>query len=390
MRIAMVFDGLGYGGIERVGIDYCKLMINLGHEVDVYNLIPESNAMEGELPPKCQVIYYKFTNMMAPETYSYGVKKWWWGKYAYPVVFIVMSFALMIRKFINPIRHSKYDIAIAFSGHMNDLTFISCNFIFSLKKLCWLHGALYGYLLSSPGYLLLYQKIKNLVVLVDEAQEHVYQYNRFLNLNITKMYNPTFISERNINKSNVEMLHKKYGKFLLMVARFAYPHKDHYTIINGVKILKEKYGRDYKLLLVGDGEEMSRVKQFCVENLIQDNVVFVGSTLDVQDYYAASYILVHASVAGEGLPTVILEAMAFGKPVVVSDSKVGPREIIKNDEYGLLFGIRNSEEMAKKVESLYADENLYSYYSKQGYKRLEDFKPDVISKQLSSMFDKLV
>ena len=37
MKIAMVFDGLGVGGIERVGIDYMKLLSEDGHDVTVYN-----------------------------------------------------------------------------------------------------------------------------------------------------------------------------------------------------------------------------------------------------------------------------------------------------------------------------------------------------------------
>ena len=40
MKIAMIFDGLGWGGTERVGIDYVRIMKELGCDVDVYNLIP--------------------------------------------------------------------------------------------------------------------------------------------------------------------------------------------------------------------------------------------------------------------------------------------------------------------------------------------------------------
>ena len=45
MKIAFVFDGLGFGGIERVGIDYIKLCLQMGHEVDVYNLSTQYNAL---------------------------------------------------------------------------------------------------------------------------------------------------------------------------------------------------------------------------------------------------------------------------------------------------------------------------------------------------------
>jgi len=45
MKIAFVFDGLGFGGIERVGIDYINLCLHMGHEVDIYNLSPKNDAL---------------------------------------------------------------------------------------------------------------------------------------------------------------------------------------------------------------------------------------------------------------------------------------------------------------------------------------------------------
>ena len=46
MKLAIVFDGLQIGGIERVGIDYIRIFRNLGHDVTVFNLRPELKAME--------------------------------------------------------------------------------------------------------------------------------------------------------------------------------------------------------------------------------------------------------------------------------------------------------------------------------------------------------
>jgi hypothetical protein len=94
MKIAMVFDGLGFGGIERVGIDYSKLLQELGYSVDIYNLVPNLSDMEVEFPTDCKIIHHKLSNLISPETYSYGVKRWWWGKYAYPVAYIALSILL--------------------------------------------------------------------------------------------------------------------------------------------------------------------------------------------------------------------------------------------------------------------------------------------------------
>lgn len=60
MKIAMIFDGLGWGGTERVGIDYVRIMKEFGCDVDVYNLIPSLNAMESNIPTDVNIIHYHF------------------------------------------------------------------------------------------------------------------------------------------------------------------------------------------------------------------------------------------------------------------------------------------------------------------------------------------
>ena len=62
------------------------------------------------------------------------------------------------------------EIAIAFSGHYNDLTFVSENFKAS-KKIAWLHGDETSYNDLSPGYFVLYQKIKNLICLSEKNDD---------------------------------------------------------------------------------------------------------------------------------------------------------------------------------------------------------------------------
>ena len=93
----------------------------------------------------------------------------------------------------------------------------------------------------------------------------------------------------------------------------------------------------------------------------------------------------HASVAGEGLPTVQLEAMAYGLPQVVTDSKVGPREILGNDEYGLLSRVKDPDDMAKQIHRLLSDDDLYQFYVRASKRRIKDFQPDTIRTKLEKI-----
>ena len=55
MKIALVFESLGIGGIERTGVDYAHIFQELGHEVELYNLTPNANEMEPRFPDQCRI-----------------------------------------------------------------------------------------------------------------------------------------------------------------------------------------------------------------------------------------------------------------------------------------------------------------------------------------------
>lgn len=384
MRFAFVFDGLGYGGIERVGVDYCNALAERGHEVYVVNLDGSRSEFVHQLNKG--VVYHEknFKIAVAPERYCQLVKRKPWGRFGYPVIFAGLT---VYNKAISPSLSSnlpKVDVAIAFSGHYNDLTFVANGYIKSTARIAWLHGAISSYALISDGFVNLYRRIHNLVYLVDDGREEFFFANHYLDFNMRKIYNPIAIGERKPSPALVGELESQYGPYLLMVARFSYPHKDHPTVIHALDVLRTKYGRSINLVLVGDGPDFEKSKKLVSDLGLGNQVFFIGYKEDPSPYYAAAKIVVHASVAGEGLPTVMLEGMSFGKPIVATDSKTGPREILGDNEFGLLCAIQDSEDMADKIEKLLEDKALYEYYSIHGQERLADFTLDgAVSKLLN-------
>lgn len=226
MKIAMVFDGLQIGGIERVGADYARILTSAGYDVTIINLRPHLTDLEKEFPSSCHMVHFNYSRKLTPEQYNKAIRMWNWGKYAYPVIATALFPLNIALKMISRIKENNhYDLAIAFSGHFNDLTFVADDFVKAKHKLCWLHGALYTYLLLSDGFLNLYRKIKNLVVLVESGQHEVFEYNKFLHLNIHQLYNPSFIAEKRVNNNEVRRLQEKYGKYIVMVSRMEAPQK---------------------------------------------------------------------------------------------------------------------------------------------------------------------
>lgn len=389
MKIAMIFDGLQIGGVERVGADYARILCELGHNVTIINLMPNLNEMQREFPKECSWIRFTYPRYLVSDQYAQLSKKGFFGTLSYCAAMLIMPVISFVfkNKFNLRNKNREFDLAIAFSGHFNDLDFVSRDFLNSKKKMCWLHGALYSYFLISDGYMKLYKKISNLIVLVDDAQEEALTYNKELKLNIHKLYNPTYINKCKINNTHVEELRRKYGKFILMVSRFEYPHKDQYTVAQMLEIVREKYQENVDLVFVGDGPDEERVKQFVktLKKSTQMHIHFEGSRLDVQDYYKAAFLLAHASVAGEGLPTIMIEAMSYSLPMVVTDSKTGPREILGESEYGLLCRVKDPEDMAKKVNQIVSNPDLYRHYQVKSAERIKDFSPECIKEKLQSI-----
>lgn len=386
MKIAMVFDGLQVGGIERVGVDYAKLMNQLGHEVTVFNLVPSLIDMEKELSESCKIIHINFPRKMAPELYSKFIKRNFIFKCLYPIAYGIMIIVDIIYKFILHIKNEfkeKYDIVIAFSGHYNDLTFVALNFLKASKKMCWLHGAIYGYALISDGFLNLYNNIKNLIVLVDIFQEEILISNKQLSLNIKKIYNPSFIADKVINDNKVKMLKEKYGSFLMMIGRIS-KDKDHFTLIKAVEYIRNKYKFNEKLILVGDGEKRAELEEYVKTYDLENAVFFEGTRDDVQNYYKAAYLFVHSSPL-EGLPTTLIESLYFSLPIVATDSLPGVREIIGNNTYGIITPVGDYKMMGEAIYKMYQDKEFYENYKRKSIEKFKEFSPETIKEQLKSV-----
>lgn len=124
--------------------------------------------------------------------------------------------------------------------------------------------------------------------------------------------------ELNISKDTIVIGH---------VGRMTIP-KNHKFLIN---LFKEYsyYNPNSKLLLVGDGELYSDIKDKCDSLGISDSTVFVGSKLNTEDYYNAMDAFVFPSL-WEGLGIVVIEAQSNGLSCFVSDA-IPKEAILSND-----------------------------------------------------------
>jgi glycosyltransferase involved in cell wall biosynthesis len=110
------------------------------------------------------------------------------------------------------------------------------------------------------------------------------------------------------------------------------------------------------LLIVGDGPLRTRLERFRRQNRIDDRVHFLGPLGDVREYLGHADALWQAG-AHEGQSSAILEAMAYGVPVVAADA-AGNRELITNGETGYLVPVNERAGFARWTLPLLEDAEL--------------------------------
>jgi glycosyltransferase involved in cell wall biosynthesis len=134
---------------------------------------------------------------------------------------------------------------------------------------------------------------------------------------------------------------------LVFAGRLA-PEKRVADIITAFALIAKEVSDD--LVILGDGTEMNNCVDLVNRLGIADRVHFKGFVNNVKDYFAKSRCLVLASEF-EGLPTVLIEAMAQGCQVVSTNCPTGPAEILDNGEYGYLVEIGDIEGLSHAMKS---------------------------------------
>ena len=192
-------------------------------------------------------------------------------------------------------------------------------------------------------------------------------------------------------QANILLIPEYYKKlinepFILQVARLD-PIKNHLEMIEIFYQLKQK-GVKEKLYLIGEGEARNELEDKIKELELENDCLLLGKIENPFPFMQQAKLFIHTSKI-EGLPTVLIESMACGTPVVAYDCPFGPKEILADGKYGELIPLHDKELFVQATYDLLTDENKRQHYIRLLPEAVKRFNFQTIGNKLEVLLDNL-
>ena len=126
------------------------------------------------------------------------------------------------------------------------------------------------------------------------------------------------------------------------------PEKDHATLIRAFALIAQH--RDVRLVVLGEGAERRTLVRLTHQLDVADRVDFPGFHANPFAFMAKSRLFVLSSIQ-EGMPNVLIQAMACGTPVVSTDCPSGPREVLQDGRWGTLVPVGDARSLAEAMSA---------------------------------------
>ena len=361
MKVLVLHGHLSMGGEERVLLSVLKNLVELNYDVDL--LITwnhgENNLFENEIPEK---VNYKFLfdnyngkNKLIKEIYRIRAK------------------TTYLKKVEKIIKENKYDVIIDYSSNLLKYN----NFDIKVPVFAWIHFSLtFGEKLSADKiekYKKQYKKYDKILAICDTMRDEFVEILGMDKNKVELVYNPIDLEAIRKKAENIDKKYENYLKqdYFLQVSRLTEQKQPEHLVDIYYK-LKQR-GIKEKLYFIGNGEKVELIKQKIKEYKLEDDVILLGQIENPYPFFKNAKLFVHTGKY-EGLPTVLLESLAFGTPVVAYDCPTGPKDILgKNSEYGKLIPLNDKDVFVEKVCELVNDDEKYKNYRKISLVRADDF-----------------
>ena len=352
-------------------IPHIRMLINQGHQVDVaFNVQQEINQ---ELLDKgCRV--YNINFQRSPlNTGNYSAYK-------------------DLKKII---KNEKYDLIHTHTPVASVISRLACKNIKDIKVLYTAHGFHFHKDAPLQNWLIYYpiekwlSRYTDCLITINE-EDYKTAINKKFKAKEIKMVHGVGVDLSKFESQTIEkknLIRKEYGykedDFILFYAAELNANKHQDLLINVLNNLKDKMP-NIKLLLAGTGSLESQYKEQVNKLDLNKNVEFLGFRSDIKNLLMLSDVAV-ASSRREGLPVNVMEAMATGLPLVVTDVR-GHRDLVKNDVNGYLVATDDVQGFVNAVEKIYKDKNLAKEFGKKGLDLVQKYSLENVMEEMKEIY----
>jgi len=217
--------------------------------------------------------------------------------------------------------------------------------------------------------------------------KYKYKFTKNIHIIQTGIETSKFYKE-NFNLKDINSLKKKLGikkkDFVVMTVSRLAKEKSVDRIINNHKELVKKYS-NMKLLIVGDGPDIDKLKDEAKSLGVSDSVIFTGKVPlnDIPIYYQLGNVFVTASKS-ETQGLTVVEAISSSLPVVAVKDDSFVNSVIE-DFNGFVF--TDDEKYINSISKLYEDKELYNRLSNQSRLLSEDFSSEYFALKVLKVYE---
>jgi glycosyltransferase involved in cell wall biosynthesis len=363
VHIAIFLPSLGGGGAERIVLVLAEEFARLGMRVDIV-LVHYHGEFSHQVKGKVNVVDLNASRMF-----------------------------LSLPKLVRYLRTSKPDILLSTIDLANIIAYLAVTFspnppVWVLRQANYprwyvqkknIRGTLRGFLFKSA-----FARAAHTIAISKDLANHIQDLFHVPHNKISTVYNPAYYAalEPSAREDVSHPWFQENKQVIISVGRLN-EQKDFPTLIKAFKIVYKK-SQNARLIIAGEGSERHHLMQLIKELNLDDIVSLPGFLQNPFSYMHRSQVFVLPSLH-EGFGNVLVEAMACGCPVVSTDCPSGPREILKDGEYGHLVPVGDAAAMAAAILDV-----LDGHGKAVPAAWLEQFRPEIIARQYIEIFQSLL
>lgn len=336
MKKILIFGyTLEMGGAEKALVDTINFLSDKC-EIDLY-LLEKKGSLLSDIPENVNI--YQMKNNI----FSY----------------ILFRFIPIVRKLrINKIASKKdYFAALGYMEGRSG-TWVA-DIKKKIKKYAWIHNDVlkFDIGISDKEAIDTYNKVDKVICVSKESKINFCKKYQIDKKKVEVIYN--YINEEEIIKKSIEFKVKNDKLTFVNVAAMR-DQKRQDRLVMAAKKLKDE-GYDFKIQLVGGGQNLEKIKEMIYTYKVQDNVEMLGEQKNPYPYIKNSDFFILSSYM-EGYGIVVKEALFLGKKVITTDV-VGPREILEDGKYGII--VPNTDEAVYDIlKEIINNPHKYDYLDK--------------------------